>query len=754
MHQLIEDFLDRATEGLRDDEELRRDARAELATHAEERLRELTGAGKPEDEAVAETLKALGEYLELAGELEAANRSRMNLRARVRLALRFALVPAAIAAALWASDWPSPLFALRAARAAGGGDWSSLLTLTGERSRSLSDRQRLVLYGDPNATNEVQRQKAIWEADPTNRVYFGNYFMTALSTAGDVTNLPPALLETARELDPDNAVYVYLEARTLLGEMKMAQAPGTGYAPGVPNGHAFGGSERPAAPPDGALLLTDAGQCGDDSAVPPPAYEVLDRERLDQAMASIEQALAMPEARRYQMDMLAERLELYGPPRRYRDFLSRAGLSASVLLPMARYQLELARATTAYGDLLLEEDEVGRAARFLDAWEPMAHQMLEQATTLIEVLIAAAIMQQGEVAAAVYREAGMEEVASRMQARAEAAQAPVRRWKSARTQGDEQIVEDLEEGGSLMARIMLPALGEEIAPSAFEPSRRLEFTVATEALVGVVTLLLFLVMTGCLGVALRWRFSRKGRVIPLLLMPGWRDWAAILGLGVLLPGALFLLVTRALPLSGHAYSVQAAPHKLIAEFGLLVMTLTTLPAWLTARFVRRRCRELDVPTDPRRPAFARWAILAGCVGMFIAWLFPAGGEPRAGFVLAGIGGVLAGLGCAAAAITSLVWGLESSRGLFMGTLHRSLIPALAATVVVLSLVSRPVLAGSEARYLEADTLFVTDKAGFTQVEIRVIEKLRGEMLSVLEALQATQQPGEGGRAAGAGRRSP
>ena len=706
MHQAIENFLDRASEGLRDDEELRLETRAELASHAEAKQRELMDAGKTEAEAVEETVKAMGEALEIAGELHEANRARMNLRAQVRRFLRFALVPLAMLAAAWSADLPRALDGVRSFRMVEG----SGRTTNVKPRKALSDRERLVLYGDLNATNDVERQKAIWEADPTNRVYFGNYFTQTLSDLGDPADIPDDVYEAARVLDPGNAIYTYLEGRSILGDTESAESAGAMYL--------------------------DREQAKSEGPASAPNYEVKDRGRLDRGMALIERALNMPDARPYQMDMLEERLAILGPPERWPELVQRLGLSASVLLPALTYQIQIARAANAYGDLLLREGDAERAATFLNAWETMASHLLAHAGTLIEVLVAGVVVEEGRVAAAVYREAGMVEEAERVQARVAAAAAPMQKWKQARETVNTDLEQVLEVKGGVLAGLLVPALGADLPPAMLEASRRLEYTVATEGLVSLVVLALFLAMAGCLLVALRRRFARHGRVIPLLLVPRRHDLAWMLGGGVLAPVALFLLVTRALPMSGHAYSLAAGSHRLVAEFALLALALVALPAGLASRAVRRRCDVLRIPTAALPALRARGYLVALGAGLLVvSWFLPAATGKPVGLVMAGAGAILCALGLAATALLAFFQGLGKNHGLFWGTLHRSLIPALAAAVVVLSLLSRPILHGSEAHYIQQDTMLLSSGAGFTSLEKQLTDRLRGEMLAVLDGLR-------------------
>jgi hypothetical protein len=495
--------------------------------------------------------------------------------------------------------------------------------------------------------------------------------------------------------------------------------------------------DTPAAGADAALVLIEPKGSDDEEApTPPPAYHVLNRARLDHAMGVMEEAITLPASRRYQSAMLEERLAILGEPERMVQMIERTALSVALILPSLGQQRDVARAAVAYGDLLLREGDTERAAVFLTAWQPMSRHLLDGCTTLIEILVAGAIVKEGETAAAAYARAGMPAEAERMLARVDAAYGPVERWNAARRgAGSRALDEALETRGGVLASILVPALGESIPDGALDPSRRLEYTVATEGLVGMATLALFSAMFGCLLVALRWRFGRRGRVIPLLLFPRLNELAWVLGLGVLLPGTVFLLVTRGLPMSGHAYSVRVAMHRLVAEFGLLVMALAVLPAWLGTRVVRRRCAELQIPTTRLAARFGVALVLLAAIAFAVLWWMPRDHTAPAtvgAWIAAGVGAV----GMLAVVFATLWQGFGTSYGLFLGTLHRSLIPILAAAVVALSLVSRPVLIGSEAAYLRQDTMFISDGVGFTALEDQLTGRLCSEMLTALDALDA------------------
>ena len=129
----------------------------------------------------------------------------------------------------------------------------------------------------------------------------------------------------------------------------------------------------------------------------------------------------------------------------------------------------------------------------------------------------------------------------------------------------------------------------------------------------------------------------------------------------------------------------------------------------------------------------------GSILLAIVWLIPANSSLWPMW-LAWTGAGVAALGLGVTALSLLVQGMagDPNHGLFLGTLHRSMIPILAAAIVALSLLSRPVLRASEAAYLRQDTLLLSDGA-FTSFESRVATaRLRGEMLAALDALEASK----------------
>ncbi len=625
------------------------------------------------------------------------------------------LVLAAILVVLWNWDGTHP-YALGGIRSLGD---ESAFPFPGPGSwlpRRLTAEQRLLLEGDTTRATRYQQQRAIWEAHPTNRVYLGNYVTALAAAASSPESVPSDFLRSelaaARKVEPGNARFDYLEAGRLLATA------------------ATNHSENVGTNAQGERQIEYK-------------LEVLDRAQLDEAMALVRQGLGKPYWRRYAADMLGEQLAVLGPPRRFVDLVQRTALAAGVLLPDLAQFKTLARSTRLYAELLIAEGKTAEAIPFLDAWQVLTKQLTEDSFTLIDLLVAGAIVREaGQTIPPIYRRLGREPDAQRTEASAAAIGKPVQEWRAQRAldggknppstahQRNEQV---LQERAGILASMLLPALGEWPDAKAYDPGRMLEYVVFTEVVLVAVlaALLLATLVSGLL--ALRWRVFRLADEPPSpRLMPDPRTMIRILLLGVILPLVLFFLVTRCLPWSGHAYSIRVGAPKLMAEFGLLVMAWVTLPICLTLAHVRRRCAALGIRVTRWHARYVSWPCgFVGILLLVIAWCFPATPSDSVR-TLAFVGLGLLGLSLVTGAILGIAQGVGGQRehGRFYGSAFRTLVPMLALTIVVLGFVTRPLLVQAEARCLDRDTLMQDrDRVGFTRLENDLVQKLRTAMLA-------------------------
>lgn len=318
-------LLNDATIGLKGDPELRLDVKQELASHLEAATDAYRDSGKTEAESLDLAAKTFGSPLEMATELQAANLNRMKWRALARLAAGALLVPGAIAVA-WLIATPT----LKQTR----GILSSINLIGFDIlkandfmqdqqqtfERHLPPEKRLILFGDKSRLTAAEQQRAIWEKDPTNQVFYGNYITYLISTHQGATNqgaiiqMEKALREGER-LDPDNARYNYLLAHLLLNKA--------------------------------AEINQDKTPAGNTNK----QYRMIikDRALLDQAMSEYAKGNAKPFWTPRTREMFLLRMSLLPLSRNMLERLWKIGMAAGLVLPDLTQQRQLARAGILYG---------------------------------------------------------------------------------------------------------------------------------------------------------------------------------------------------------------------------------------------------------------------------------------------------------------------------------------------------------------------------------------------------------------------
>lgn len=687
-------FLERATAGLATDPELRLDVQAELRSHIEDKQTEL-GGGDHADEAVA----SLGEVVELAEEVAAANQRRLGGRVLSRRLLRFALVPAAILCALWFSGLRE-ILSVRQIEALLNGNLLESRPLPGwlDRSRKLSRQEQVLLDGDPTR-NGADRFRTLWEQNPTNAVYYADYITRVQDDSSLTDERKLAELAEARTVDPTNSRYPLLASIIQL---------------------------RAAAEYDTLK--------GDDGKVAAYVLKPKDRPALDRVMADLLAASGLSAYRCYHLEMLRERLAVLGPPDRLLDTIERTAIAASVLLPDLQHIREAARYSMAYAELLIAEGRGEEAVPYLVIPERLARHVTKDSFCLIEMLVSNALTSMAqERVPHLLRQIGHEPQAQTVETRLQAVSQPMRQWRESQKQPNPEMTELLNRYAGGLAGMLLPALGGqdavELAPR-LATSRRLEFVVMTEAVTGLVGLLLVVAMFVCLVISLRWRLTLGAQSAPLLLLPSWRDMLRFILLGVILPFAVFLVWTRWLPFSGHAYSMKYAGHRAAAEFVALLLALLLIPGWLASRAFRRRCLELELPPPPRLAGFLRWPLAVVGFWLLIGFAVPLGSEMQPGLRMVLGSGALAAL--VLLALVGLALFSSRRHGRTIGTLSRSLIPVFATAILILGLVVQPILRHRERHLLRADTIFwLGDEPGFSNIEAELTNRLRQETLDAM-----------------------
>lgn len=722
-YEAIERYLEQATVGLKDDPGLRREVSSELASHLEAAIAGFRNEGLAEEESVTAALKGVGSPVDVAGELQAANLSRMKTRARTLLFVRFLLVPLAVLVTLVhtgllieTTRHTAPLAKMMGHAHFGEAErWIYKLSrLVGGEvhpEAGLTEEQLFILHGDTRREKTSDRVRALWESSPDDVVFLGHYITRLLAETrqGKQAEIDHTMAELQRgmEVEPENARYEFLRAALLLGQAAELE------------------TETPG-----------------DTRIGRPATRrlvVRDRALLEQAMAELLRGAAKPVYRRYDREMLVRRRSALGLPENVVDQVYQISLAAGLLLPDISRFKSVMEAIPLYADLLRAENRPDETRAVLDAWMPCMEKLLDDEWTLIGVLVMYAVALEAPKVANIYEAVGHPDDAELIRRRGEALAAPVQDWMARkehlRKEKDPEATSfdiELVRRGSMISRTLFPALGPESYDHVkfLRGGRMLEYVKVDQVALLGFEVVLVLVMAGAILVALRWRFTAGGKAIPLLMLPTIRQLLRALVLGVVLPAVCFVAYTSWSRLGIREFSFLYLMPRPVLELGLLGFTMMTVVLFETRRAVRDRCASLQVPPPEVGAAWRRWlpVVLLG-----LAWLsllvsaVDLESRTLASASMVVVGAVLV-LFMAAAGWTWVRALVQKRYGLYHGTSARALVPVFAVTVLVCGIAGHHILQWRESHWVRADRLFDSgDLAGFTRPETDLTNRLLSEM---------------------------
>jgi len=701
----LSQLLDAATEGLAGDAELRLDVRAELASHIEEKRDELGAKGHNDNEALDLALKSFGPATDLAGELVEANKRRMKLRAVARLAVRAALVPAAVVVAVLISGG-------LVLRVRGGNKATQSLFEYGIFVPPGIPKEKVFLFtGDLSRPSRAERQRAIWEAHPESKVYYGNYISHLAYKVLGYTVRPGRRFDLDRfekevrhgqALDPGNARYNYLLAAAFLAKACEFET-------------------KPVHDEKGMLIAREE-------------LVVRDRTLLDRAMAEILKAASKPHLRTYANEMARERLSLLPPARRIEDQYLRISLLADRTVTDPCLHHYVARAIPHCAELLASEGRSAEARRLLATWYPLIKHVAGRASLIdyMDLAMARCILYTVETEyGRVYEKLGDHEEAERTRARAK------RLAKSVDTdvdtvkplRGTEK--EMVRESGSAYAQLVHSRF-HRLDRAELAPGRQLEHALLEWAALSFMLALLVLWMLGAFVTALRWRWAQGGPGAPLLLLSSWGQVARNLGLGVVLPIVVFYAYTRWSGIAGREYSISYLAARFLLELCVLIATISSLTYSMACEAIRERCRSLAIPAPEglaRRSRIAYWTVLgvlwASCLAL-------RGWTPAtvAAYAVAGICGLVV-LSYPAIKLKRLL-SERKEYGRFHGTLARSMIPVFAAAAILIGAIAHPYLTRLESVLVQRDPILNLDEELLAiRPEADLVRRLRTEIKAAI-----------------------
>jgi hypothetical protein len=288
--------------------------------------------------------------------------------------------------------------------------------------------------------------------------------------------------------------------------------------------------------------------------------------------------------------------------------------------------------------------------------------------------------------------------------------------------------------------MLIPALGEYPTPEELAPSRQLEYVAAEGLGLGVLSVGLMVMMLTLAFMALYYRWIRGGGKAALLLLPSGGELLRILGFGVFVPILAYYVISRWLPWCVSKLSLPSGALQFMAQYMTVLCSILVGMTMLADNCVRRRCRELLLPVAPptRNLYLVGWIT----VGVFLTlsllpqvWLDPADRHTHILCVGVAVGLILLVLaGLVHYVFCDVRYGRKFAA--YYGSLARTLIPVVALTLIIVNISSRPYLRMAERQLLAKDTIMRVDLAGggFTVIESRVTQRLKGEIQKAVEAL--------------------
>ena len=687
-HSDIDRLVKEATEDLRDDLELRLDVSAELAAHLQDSVEEFRKSGYSEQESVKRAFDAFGAPSELRQALASANRRRMKTRARARVMLRGLLVPASFAAAVFLTwglmvrynnvvqaynrvvDLPPPLPT----------EPREMLRRTcfldyADPVDRLPPDSAFLFKGDTTRPLRSLQQRAIWEAAPMNKVYFGN-FVTELFAARKQHD--PGYLQKETEhgakLEPDNARYDYLPACALAEQAGRLERLGPGR-----------------------FHLK---------------YVVSDGNLLDSVLTAIMKGNAKPSFRRYALEMHMERLALLPAVTRVEERAERLLMTSRLETPDNSILVFLSIVAADGARYLARNGKEADALRLLETWTHLARGLNYDAFSTADIETVGMIAESAiENTAPVFEELGRPDSAEAVRQLANEVLA-VTQTSDANRFGSSGMPG--LESASVLASMASRSFSSRPSGNVFLFGRMAEHALLKEAATGAAVLALIGLMAISWLVATR---NRTGEGVsdssPFLLI-GRRELVRILAIGLVIPMSAYWVYSRFTHgIMGGNSSIAGLAPRLFLETFLIIATILELFSLAAEHALRRHCEILRVPA-PRQhglvirliPATLLAVLWVGCLAVL-----PAMDRPPAGAFA--VPALLLAAGWSALRLGPVLRGLFLPRQhkAFFRTIARSLIPVYAAAALCLGLCAYPLLRLDERQLLRKERLYSEDAGG-------------------------------------------
>lgn len=396
-----------------------------------------------------------------------------------------------------------------------------------EKTRSLSDSERLLLIGDVSKSSASDRTKALWDSDPANPAYFEDYAIVYLSKR---SKLPPDFLETAEKLDPGNG-WFHLLAAAVASKDAVKQV------------------SRTKQEKEGRQA---------------PKWTILDQARMDEALSLFAQGYSKGRIQSYENELLKRRLALLPEPKDLESSLLNTSYVADRPNPSI-YFVDLARVVSAQAGILAARKDSTSFRALLGNWTGFTRiQLIASPMNMIEPLISRINLDQPNpnfLQAA--RDLGMAEEAVLLDELGQKLQKE-KLERNARKSVAADAADKLIElhGGVLQGLNTAPLLRQVVNPpeitlAQLTPGRRSDHALFARALLLAMTVLLLLFAAALAAYSFRDGELRRKLSRRHASLLDRRDWSLLLPCGVATPILYFTAIRYLTPLGGLDWSLRS-----------------------------------------------------------------------------------------------------------------------------------------------------------------------------------------------------
>jgi|GEM_PF-6259029 len=433
----------------------------------------------------------------------------------------------------------------------------------------LTGPQKLLFTKEDTYAKASPTKEALWKSEPGNPAYFSEFVAVFSRETGSVST---DHLKTARQLDPDNAWFTYLAA------------------------------EREAKD---AATQNAAGD-----------WKITDQARMDRVLALLREARDQPRYENYRAEMLSKRLSLL-PQKNLPEHLDAVIVLASSELGSSTFLIHLQSAISARS---WTAAETGDIEAFREISRDATHLLHGIHTNKVATLFDEVI----NVGMTMVISTRLGSDAEKLRLKEETG-----RWKGITTRISDNrkgraprkfLIEgrkaNLLESGSVVMGGSL-----EVAPSAtrfpppltdadLKPGRMLDHAILSRFCAYAT----WIVMALCLGATALYRFRVASmprrlarRTVDLL---DRRDWAWIVGGGVILPFAYVMAINHLTPLGGHESGLRGTAMLLSTmHFQGLWLLWFTVPAQIVRWRLARRADVMGFP----KATWLGWVTVASAI---------------------------------------------------------------------------------------------------------------------------------------------